>query len=78
VRAARPGGRPVLGGIAFKLSLVPFHARTPTTYAGSPLPITVFLAGVSKAALAALLSSRRSPSSAEWLSSPSRFSRSPA
>jgi NADH-quinone oxidoreductase subunit N len=46
----------VLGGIAFKLSLVPFHAWTPTTYAGSPLPITVFLAGVSKvAALAALL-----------------------
>ena len=46
----------VLGGIAFKLSLVPFHAWTPTTYAGSPLPVTVFLAGVSKvAALAALL-----------------------
>jgi NADH-quinone oxidoreductase subunit N len=46
----------VLGGIAFKLSLVPFHAWTPTTYAGSPLPITVFLAAVSKvAALAALL-----------------------
>jgi len=45
-----------LGGIAFKLSLVPFHAWTPTAYAGSPLPITVFLAGVSKvAALAALL-----------------------
>ena len=35
---------------------MPFHAWTPTTYAGSPLPITVFLAGVSKvAALAALL-----------------------
>lgn len=46
----------VLGGVAFKLSLVPFHAWTPTTYAGSPLPVTVFLAGVSKvAALAALL-----------------------
>ena len=46
----------VLGGIAFKLSLVPFHAWTPTTYAGSPLPVTVFLAAVSKvAALAALL-----------------------
>ncbi len=46
----------VLGGLAFKLSLAPFHAWTPTTYAGSPLPVTVFLAGVSKvAALAALL-----------------------
>ena len=45
-----------LGGIAFKLSLAPFHAWTPTTYAGSSLPVTVFLAGVSKvAALAALL-----------------------
>jgi NADH-quinone oxidoreductase subunit N len=36
----------VLGGLAFKLSLAPFHAWTPTTYAGSPLPVTVFLAGV--------------------------------
>lgn len=46
----------VLGGVGFKLSLVPFHAWTPTAYAGAPLPVTVFLAGVSKAAaLAALL-----------------------
>lgn len=46
----------VLGGVGFKLSLVPFHAWTPPTYAGAPLPVTVFLAGVSKvAALAALL-----------------------
>ncbi|MDQ2783205.1 MAG: NADH/ubiquinone/plastoquinone [Actinomycetota bacterium] len=46
----------VLGGIGFKLSLVPFHAWTPAAYAGAPLPVTVFLAGVSKvAALAALL-----------------------
>ena len=56
-RAARPGRRP--GPRRHRASsspLVPFHAWTPTTYAGSPLPITVFLAGVSKvAALAALL-----------------------
>lgn len=46
----------VLAGIGFKLSLVPFHAWTPTAYAGSPLPIAVFLAVVSKvAALGALL-----------------------
>ncbi|MGI8716665.1 MAG: NADH-quinone oxidoreductase subunit N [Lapillicoccus sp.] len=46
----------VLGGIGFKLSLVPFHAWTPTAYAGAPLPIAAFLAGASKiAALAALL-----------------------
>ncbi len=46
----------VLAGVAFKLSLVPFHAWTPTAYAGAPLPVAAFLAGVSKvAALGALL-----------------------
>ena len=46
----------VLAGVGFKLSLVPFHAWTPTAYAGSALPVATFLAGVSKvAALAALL-----------------------
>ena len=59
-----PVRRPILvlavvvavAGIGFKLSLVPFHAWTPETYDGAPLPIAAFLAGVSKiAALAALL-----------------------
>jgi NADH-quinone oxidoreductase subunit N len=46
----------VIAGVGFKLSLVPFHAWTPETYEGAPLPIAAFLAGVSKiAALAALL-----------------------
>lgn len=46
----------VLAGVGFKLSLVPFHAWTPTAYSGAPLPIAAFLATVSKiAALAALL-----------------------
>nr|WP_223128740.1 proton-conducting transporter membrane subunit [Terrabacter sp. MAHUQ-38] len=46
----------VLAGIGFKLSLVPFHAWTPTAYAGSSVPVATFLATVSKiAALAALL-----------------------
>jgi NADH-quinone oxidoreductase subunit N len=46
----------VVAGIGFKLSLVPFHAWTPESYDGAPLPIAAFLAGVSKiAALAALL-----------------------
>lgn len=45
-----------LAGIGFKLSLAPFHAWTPTAYAGAPLPIATFLSGVSKvAALAALI-----------------------
>ncbi len=46
----------VIAGVGFKLSLVPFHAWTPTAYAGSSVPIATFLATVSKvAALAALL-----------------------
>ncbi len=46
----------VLGGVGFKLSLVPFHAWTPTAYVGAPLPVAAFLAGVSKVgALGALL-----------------------
>ncbi|HEX2704246.1 MAG TPA: proton-conducting transporter membrane subunit [Candidatus Lustribacter sp.] len=46
----------ILSGIGFKLSLAPFHAWTPATYAGAPLPIATFLAAVSKvAALAAVV-----------------------
>lgn len=46
----------VLAGVGFKLSLVPFHAWTPTAYVGAPLPVAAFLAGVSKiGALGALL-----------------------
>lgn len=46
----------LLAGIGFKLSLVPFHAWTPTAYAGSSTAVATFLATVSKiAALAALL-----------------------
>lgn len=46
----------IVAGLAFKLSLVPFHAWTPTAYTGSSLPVATFLATVSKiAALAALL-----------------------
>ncbi|MGO0575286.1 NADH-quinone oxidoreductase subunit N [Ornithinimicrobium panacihumi] len=39
-----------LAGLAFKLSAVPFHAWTPLTYATAPLPVTAFLATVSKIA----------------------------
>ncbi|HSU74524.1 MAG TPA: proton-conducting transporter membrane subunit [Terrabacter sp.] len=46
----------VVAGVGFKLSLVPFHAWTPTAYAGSSVAVATFLATVSKvAALAALL-----------------------
>jgi NADH-quinone oxidoreductase subunit N len=40
----------VVAGVAFKLSLVPFHLWTPDTYAGAPLPIAAFLSTVSKVA----------------------------
>ena len=37
-----------LVGVAFKLSLAPFHFWTPDVYQGAPLPITLLLATVSK------------------------------
>ncbi|MBA2695560.1 MAG: NADH/ubiquinone/plastoquinone, partial [Actinobacteria bacterium] len=39
-----------LAGMGFKLSAVPFHAWTPLTYAGAALPVTTYLATVSKVA----------------------------
>jgi NADH-quinone oxidoreductase subunit N len=46
----------VVGGLAFKLALVPFHAWAPDVYQGSPTPITAFLSVVPKgAALIVLL-----------------------
>ena len=39
-----------VAGIGFKLSAVPFQLWTPDTYAGAPLPVSAFLAVVSKAA----------------------------
>ncbi len=38
-------------GVAFKLSLVPFHFWTPDVYQGAATPITLLLASVSKCAL---------------------------
>ena len=46
----------LLAGLGFKLSLVPFHAWTPVTYAGAATPVALALATVSKvAALGALV-----------------------
>ena len=42
------GGAMLLGGIAFKLSLVPFHQWTPDVYEGAPIPITAYLATAAK------------------------------
>src|SRR5690606_24093062 len=45
----------VIAGIAFKMSLVPFHLWTPDVYQGAPAPITAFLATVSKGAVFVVL-----------------------
>ena len=42
-------------GLAFKLSLVPFHAWTPDVYEGAPLPITAFMSVATKAGTLAVL-----------------------
>ena len=42
-------------GIGFKLALVPFHMWTPDVYHGAPVPVTTFIATVSKGAVMAVL-----------------------
>jgi NADH-quinone oxidoreductase subunit N len=42
-----------LVGIAFKLSLVPFHMWTPDVYEGAPLAVTAFMSVVTKAGVLA-------------------------
>ncbi|MBV8438191.1 MAG: NADH-quinone oxidoreductase subunit N [Silvibacterium sp.] len=44
----------VLVGIGFKLAFVPFHLWTPDVYEGAPLPVTAFIATVSKGGVFAL------------------------
>ncbi|QIL89707.1 NADH-quinone oxidoreductase subunit N [Microbulbifer sp. SH-1] len=45
----------LLAGVAFKLSLVPFHAWTADVYEGAPTPVTAFIATLGKTALLAIL-----------------------
>ena len=45
----------ILGGMAFKVSAVPFHMWTPDVYEGSPTPVTTFFAIVPKLAAIAML-----------------------
>jgi len=44
-----------VAGLAFKLSIAPFHLWAPDVYEGSPTPITALIAVLSKAAAFALL-----------------------
>ncbi len=45
----------IFAGVAFKLSLAPFHMWTPDVYEGSPLPATTYLATVGKAGMFVVL-----------------------
>ncbi len=45
----------ILVGVAFKISLVPFHMWTPDVYEGAPVPVTALLSVGPKAAALALL-----------------------
>ncbi|HTU44456.1 MAG TPA: NADH-quinone oxidoreductase subunit N [Bryobacteraceae bacterium] len=45
----------MITGIGFKLAVVPFHLWTPDVYQGAPLPVTAFVATVSKGGVFAFL-----------------------
>lgn len=45
----------ILTGLGFKLAAVPFHLWTPDVYEGAPLPVTSFVASVSKGGVFAVL-----------------------
>jgi len=45
----------LFSGVAFKLSLAPFHFWTPDVYQGAPTPITLLMATVSKVAMFTVL-----------------------
>lgn len=45
----------IIAGMAFKLSLAPFHLWTPDVYEGSPLPATTYLATIGKAGMFVIL-----------------------
>ncbi len=45
----------MLSGLAFKISLVPFHMWTPDVYEGAPTPVTAFFAIVPKLAAITIL-----------------------
>lgn len=52
---AQAGNVLILAGIAFKLSLAPFHLWTPDVYQGAPAPVTMVLATISKIAMFTVL-----------------------
>ena len=57
-------------GLAFKVSIAPFHQWTPDVYAGAPTPITAFMAVATKAAAFAVFARffivALGPAGADW------------
>ena len=57
-------------GLAFKVSLAPFHQWTPDVYQGAPTPVTAFMAVATKAAafvaFARLFEVALGPIAADW------------
>jgi NADH-quinone oxidoreductase subunit N len=57
-------------GLAFKLSVAPFHQWTPDVYQGAPTPVTAFMAVATKAAVFAVVvrffDVALGPASADW------------
>ena len=52
----------LIAGLAFKMSVVPFHMWTPDVYEGAPTPVTAFFASAPKMAAVAIADPRdRSP-----------------
>ncbi len=45
----------LMAGLAFKISVVPFHMWTPDVYEGSPTPVTAFFSAAPKVAAMAML-----------------------
>ena len=45
----------IMAGLAFKISVVPFHMWTPDVYEGAPTPVTAFFSAAPKVAAMALL-----------------------
>jgi len=61
----------IIGGLGFKLAVVPFHAWAPDVYEGAPTPVVAFLSVASKAAGMAVFTrifyTSFSMSTGEWL-----------
>jgi NADH-quinone oxidoreductase subunit N len=64
----------IISGLAFKVSVVPFHLWTPDVYQGVPTPIAAYFASVSKIAamavilrLASFISENAAPNAAPYI-----------